>query len=59
MVTWPQITWLGLMAFGLLIAAAKDGRPRSNYSIGETIIATGISFGILWAGGFWHALGWQ
>jgi hypothetical protein len=56
---WPQITFLTLSVFGVLMHAANNGKARDNYSIDGALLSFGIMFWLLWEGGFWHALGWQ
>lgn len=49
---WPQYTYLALALIGLGSTIAKHGQPRDPYSATEAVIAFAISFGLLWAGGF-------
>lgn len=53
---WPQGIMLGLMAFGLLLYAMRDGEPiDSKYSLSTKMLDTAIVFGLLWWGGFFAA----
>lgn len=50
---WPQITWLALLAFGVLVSIAKDGKPRTgNHNLGHDMIAYVISVWLVYMGGF-------
>lgn len=59
MATWPAIVSLVDMAIMVLIHAAKDGKPRSDFNILGGLLNAGVTFYILWQGQFFHALGWQ
>jgi hypothetical protein len=49
---WPQITFLLLMAFGIGSSLAK------GQQVGLALFANAITFGLLYAGGFFTVLGW-
>lgn len=49
----PQIIMLALMVFNITLNIVKDGEPKDEkYSFITTLIATAISFGLLYWGGF-------
>ncbi len=49
----PEIIWFCLVAINLLIALAKDGEPRTGkHNLAGTMLAFGLSFGLLYWGGF-------
>lgn len=50
----PEIVWIVLCAMNLGIALVKDGEPKGNYSFWLTLLALGIEFWIVWAGGFFQ-----
>ena len=50
---WPQITWLVLVAIGLLLHANKHGQPRTGeYCFWSHLVGVAISIAILYCGGF-------
>jgi hypothetical protein len=48
----PQIIMIVLYALGLAVTAEKHGEPRSNHNLGSQAVATAISAGLLYWGGF-------
>lgn len=54
----PQIIYLFLAFAGLLIVANRHGQPKTDsYNIWVQLIATAISLGLLYWGGFFQ--GWM
>ena len=53
---WPQWTMLFLMVLGLGITIGLHGKPRPNYSIWTDLIASAISFTLLYFGGFFKGM---
>lgn len=51
MSVWPQITFIAIAVVGLGSTLSK------GKGIGITLIANAITFGLLYAGGFWAPLG--
>lgn len=49
---WAQVTYLALVAIGWGYTVAKHGQARDPYSMWGQSIASAISLGLLWAGGF-------
>lgn len=50
---WPQVTYLALLFLGLGMEAAKHGAARTGkHDIRVSIVASGLMFGLLYAGGF-------
>ncbi len=49
---WPQITYAALLAFGLIVAAAEDGKTVKR-SFPITLVAVMIGVFLQWQGGFW------
>ena len=49
---WPQITYIVLSVLSVGYVLAKDGQPRDPYSFWQSVIGACISFGLLYAGGF-------
>jgi hypothetical protein len=50
---WPEGIWLGLAGLTLLGYLLQDGKPKEgNWSLGVGMLNFGISFGLLWWGGF-------
>lgn len=50
---WPEGITLSLWLVGIVYAIAHDGEPKKGkYDASVAIIACGISFFILWWGGF-------
>lgn len=51
---WPQITYLSIMAFCLLVAAAKNGEPtNTKHNFPVVLCFAGFYFWLLWQGGFY------
>lgn len=52
---YAQIIYLFIVVLGLGIALAKDGQPKTDkYSFWGTVVATLISLGLLYWGGFFN-----
>lgn len=51
--SWPQIVWIFLAFFGLLISFARNGQT-TQVSFGWTAINTVLVAMLLWAGGFFE-----
>jgi len=49
-----QIIFLSLVFIGLLLAAYKHGKERSNYNFWEILIGCIINLLLLWWGGFFN-----
>jgi len=52
----PQIIYLSLVFSGLLIAANQHGKERSPHNFWVTLVATAISFSLLYWGGFFSVI---
>lgn len=51
---WPQITMLVLYGLSLVIGAAEHGKPKKgDHNVITNILGVGVSFWILWSGGFY------
>lgn len=53
---WPQWVMLVLLVLGLGISMGMDGKPRTNHSFWQSVINTGITFALLYFGGFWKGM---
>lgn len=54
-IEWPQIIWFGLVAFCLVWEAANDGSPKTGkHNLALSMLAYGLSFGLMWWGGFFR-----
>lgn len=54
----PAIIWLILAGIGLIVAAAKHGRPTiEQNNVWTSIIGVGITAGLLAWGGFFGPVG--
>lgn len=51
---WPQITYIVIAALSLGIVLARHGEPREAYSFWHAVTNSAISFGLLYAGGFFN-----
>lgn len=51
---WPQITYVVLSAFAIIVSACKHGEPKAipTISVGETLFNAFIAFFLLTIGGF-------
>lgn len=50
---WPQWTYIGLLAFNVVMSAVLDGQPKSgNHSAGVSLVAAVLGVFILVSGGF-------
>jgi hypothetical protein len=49
---WPQLTYLGLTILGMGIILAKHGDPAPDYDVRRTFFSTGLTFFLLYMGGF-------
>jgi hypothetical protein len=50
---WPEGIWFGLAALALIMGIAQDGEPKTGkHSLTERMLSVGISFGLLYWGGF-------
>lgn len=53
---WPQYAYIGLLMLSIGVTLGLHGRPRTGtHNVGLAIVGSGISFGIVYAGGFF---GW-
>ena len=48
----PQIIWIILTAIGLLLVANQHGKERGKNNFWASLLAAGISIGLLIWGGF-------
>lgn len=54
---WPQITYLALTFFSLLIAANKHGKPKEgNHEFQYTFLAFILIYFLPYSGGFFNVL---
>lgn len=59
MSTWPQWTYLALLAYGVCRDCARDGQPRTGkHEAGFSLAAALILVWLFWMGGFFAPLGW-
>jgi hypothetical protein len=49
----PQIIFITMTGIGLLLIANKHGKP-DEYNIWVSLVATGITMGLLYWGGFFN-----
>lgn len=50
---WPQITWIVLMAAGLLISANSHGKPKTGtHNFWAVLTSAVIQFALVYCGGF-------
>jgi hypothetical protein len=50
---WPQITIIVLWGIRLLVVANMHGKPKDGfYSLPENMVNVGVTFTLLWFGGF-------
>lgn len=49
---WPQVTWIGVMVFGLTVAALRHGQPKGNWNVFYSATDAALYTGLLYAGGF-------
>lgn len=51
---WPQITYAGLILFGMGVSCARYGQPKKDtYDFIDILVAPAICAAILYFGGFW------
>ena len=48
----PQIIWIFLAGGTIFVSLMKHGEPKGNYNFWTTLIAMGLEFWIVYAGGF-------
>lgn len=53
---WPALTMISLGFLSLGMNMAKHGQPGRDYDAWTTMIAMGITWSILWWGGFFDTL---
>lgn len=52
---WPQYVWVAVMAFNLVVAGCKHGKPyQGKHHLGHTAAITLLSYVLLDQGGFWR-----
>lgn len=52
---WPQVIYIILASMSFGITVIKDGEPRGNYSMWQSVFSLAIVLPLLWWGGFFTA----
>lgn len=60
MSTWPQFTYLFLIAMSFGVNMSRLGQPKEDsYDLFDLLVAPAIVLTLLYCGGFFAPLGWS